>query len=169
MTVDDTKWSFLLSFSDVNFCGPKKKGRIAPTKKQPQWHRVSKESSFLSFEQEGLPGRGRSNAGAKAVRSKGTSPLPTMSLASARSGRPAIWSTLACRVPLGPSEMSTWPPELQEENVCPWLWRYLCWKRQAHPTPLPQNTALHSPFLRRPERTLDQSTCCAEQAHPRLQ
>lgn len=47
VTVDDTKWSFLLSFENINVCGPKKKFRIAPTKKQPQWHQVSKESKFL--------------------------------------------------------------------------------------------------------------------------
>lgn len=48
---------------NINFCGPRRKCRIAPTKKQPQWHRVSKESSFLQSEHEGWPVRGRSDTG----------------------------------------------------------------------------------------------------------
>lgn len=60
--MDDTKWSFLLRFSNTNFCGPKRKWRVAPTKKQPQWHQVSEESSFLELERE--EGQAGATAGA---------------------------------------------------------------------------------------------------------
>lgn len=115
--MDDTKWSFLLRFSN-NFCGPKNKFRLAPTKKQPQWPQVSKESSFL-YLNTGWVGGGvtdDSNAGASAVRSQGVSLFPTLALAR---GRRSIQDAVVCECLGRPSQVSTWHPGLEEEAVCP--------------------------------------------------
>lgn len=62
--------------------------------------------------------RGRSNTGAKAVRSQGRSPSPRLWPVPGKEAEPVVH--LGMQSTLGPSERSTWHPGLQE-NVCPWL------------------------------------------------
>lgn len=161
VTVDDAKWSFLLSSKTSTSVDPRR--NLAPTKKQPQWHRGTKKAPACSLNMTAA----EATLG-QTEKSKGMNSLSTVAPAGVRRGRSFLQtpqcapsrlpgnllSTLGHRRKMcGPGYEDACHAERGRSIWLPFL-------KDITPKPSPLSS---SSGLRR--QAWNQSTCWARQAH----
>lgn len=157
VTVDDTKWSFLLSFYNINFCGPEKKFRIAPTKNSLSGTEQAKNGPSFSLNVRGYQREAEAMLGQRLWGANEWAPCPPRSWPvlgeeGGPSGPPRqaehLWDFQ--RLLLGTLDRGVGGMCVDYENACHIRSTWLPFLKNK--TKQTKQKGLHASFLIRPER-----------------